>query len=143
LTVATNWLTNKARYDALYAYLNGATLKCLLLDDSFTPSKDHVFASALTHELTCAGYVRKTLGTVVISQDDTLDLGKLAAADVVWDALGPATAGPTVGYAALIKFVTTDADSPVIAILDVAKATNGGAFTLSKHVVNAAFLWLA
>ena len=141
--MATNWMTNKGRYDALYAYLNGATIKCLLLDDSFTPSKDHVFADALSHELTCTGYERKTLGTVVISQDDTLNLGKLTAADIAWAALGPATDGPTVQYAAFIKFVTTDADSPVIAILDVAKPTNGGVFTLSKHVVNAAFFWLA
>jgi hypothetical protein len=141
--VATNYLTNKARYDALYAYLNGATIKCLLLDDAFTPSKDHVFADALSHELTCTGYARKTLGTVVISQDDTLDFGKLSAAAVVWDALGPATGGPIVQYAAFIKFVTVDADSPVIAVVDVGKATNGGEFTLSKHVANAAFLWLA
>lgn len=141
--MATNYLTNKARYDALYAYLNGATIKCVLLDEAYTPSKDHVFADDLTDELTCDGYTRKTLGTVVISQDDTLDLGKISAADVVWSALGPATGGPTVGYAAFIKFVTEDADSPIIAIVDVGKDTNGGAFTLSKHVANAAFLWLS
>jgi hypothetical protein len=142
--VATNYLTNKGRYDALYAYLSGATILCALLDENFTPSKSAiVFADDLTNELTCTGYERKTLGTVVISQDDTLHLGKLAAADIAWAALGPATAGPTVQYAAFIKFVTVDADSPVIAILDVAKPTNGGVFTLSKHVVNAAFFWLA
>jgi hypothetical protein len=142
--VATNYLTNKARYDALVAYLNGATIKVLLLDDTFTPSKStFVFADDLTDELTCTGYERKTLGTVVISQDDTLNLGKLSAANVVYAALGPSTGGPTVGYAAFIKFVTEDSDSPVIAIVDVGKDTNGGEFTLSKHVVNAAFLWLA
>ena len=141
--MATNWLTNKARYDALYAYLNGATIKCILLESGYTPNKDHVFASALTNELTCTGYARKTLGTVVVSQDDTLDLGKLSAADVVWDALGPATGGPTVTYAAFIKFITDDAASPIIAIMDVGKGTNGGEFTLSKHVVNASFLWIA
>jgi hypothetical protein len=142
--MATNWMTNKARYDMLYAYLNGATIKCALLESGYTPSKDHVFASALTNELTCTGYARKTLGTVVISQDDTLDLGKIAAADIVWTpALGPSTGGPIAKYAALIKFVTEDADSPIIAILDVDKQTNGGVFTLSKHVVNAAFAWLA
>jgi hypothetical protein len=140
--VATNWLTNKARYDALYAYLNGATILCALLDENYVPDKAHVFADDLTDELTCEGYERKTVGTVVISQDDTLDLGKLSAADIVWDALGPATLGPTAKYAAFIKFVSEDADSPIIAIVDVDKATNGGAFTLSKHVVNAAFCWL-
>jgi hypothetical protein len=141
--VSTNWLTNGARYAALYAYLNGATIKVLLLDPTYTPNKDHLFASSLSGELTCSGYVRKTLGSVVISKDDTLDLGKLAAADVVWSALGPSTGGPTVQYAAFIKFVTTDADSPIIGIADVEKDTNGGAFTLSEHVTNAAFLWLA
>jgi hypothetical protein len=141
--VATNYLTNKARYDALYAYLNGATVKVALLDENYVPSKDHVFAEDLTDELTCEGYERKTLATVVISQDDTLDLGKLAAADVVWSALGPATGGPTAQYAAFIKFVSDDTDSPIVAIVDVGKATNGGVFTLSKHVANAAFLWLA
>jgi hypothetical protein len=141
--VATNYLTNKARYDALYAYLNGATVKVALLDENYVPSKAHVFAEDLTNELTCDGYERKTLATVVISQDDTLYFGKLSAANVVWDALGPATGGPTAQYAAFIKFVSDDTDSPIISIMDVVKATNGGVFTLSKHVTNAAFLWLA
>jgi hypothetical protein len=142
--VATNYLTNKGRYDALYAYLNGATILVALLDENFVPSKSAiVFADDLTDELTCTGYERKTLGTVVISQDDTLHLGKLTAADVVWAALGPATEGPTAQYAAFIKVVNDDTDSPVIAIMDVAKPTNGGVFTLSKHVANAALLWLA
>jgi hypothetical protein len=141
--MATNWLSNRARKQALYAHLNGATIKVLLLTSDYMPNKDHVFASELSGELTCTGYERKTLASVVISQDDTLDVGKLAATAPVWAALGPASGGPETAYAVFIKWDTDDEHSEIISVKDCVLQTNSGQFTLNPNATYAAYLWIS
>lgn len=112
------------------------TLKVMLLSAAYTPNKDHNFVSDLgANELSGTGYTagfggagRKTLASKTVTQDDTNDLAVFDAADVTWTAINAGT----VAYAAVVKEVTSNADSPVLAIIDVSPdvATNGGDWTL-------------
>jgi hypothetical protein len=112
------------------------TLKVMLLSAAYTPNKDHNFISDISaNELSGTGYTagfggagRKTLASKTVTQDDTNDLAIFDAADVTWTAINAGT----VAYAAVVKEVTSNADSPVLAVLDVSPdvATNGGDWTL-------------
>ncbi len=112
------------------------TLKVMLLSSAYTPNKDHNFISDISaNELSGTGYTagfggsgRKTLAGKTVTQDDTNDLAVFDANDVTWTAINAGT----VAYAAVVKEVTSNADSPVLAVLDVSPdvATNGGDWTL-------------
>lgn len=112
------------------------TLKVMLVNGSYTPNKDHNFASSLnTYELTGTGYVggyggsgRKTLASKTVTQDDTNDVAVFDAGDITWTAINAGTAA----YAAIIKEVTNDAASPVLAVIDLSPdvVTNGGDLTI-------------
>jgi hypothetical protein len=120
----------------------GQTYKCLLTTSSYTPNIDtHVFVSDVTNELTGGGYVRKTLATRTVTVDNTNDRADYKADNPVWTGL---TGSPAL--LVVYKEVTTDADSPLICVLDIpdqvltsadftvkfdAQATNGSVFRVS------------
>lgn len=113
------------------------TLKVALLSTAYTPNPDHdFFSSASANELSGTGYTggfggsgRKTLASKAVTKDDAADVAYLDAADVTWTAINAGT----VGFLAIIKEVTSDADSPLLCIVDVSPdvATNGGDYTIT------------
>jgi hypothetical protein len=111
------WIRTTGAVDVL-----ADTLKMMLLTSSYTPDKDHQFISDLTNELSGTGYAagfggsgRKTMTTKAIVKDTTNDIVKLTADNPTWTAINAGTAR----YLAVVKEVTSDADSPVLAILDI------------------------
>lgn len=112
------------------------TLKVVLLGSGYTPNKDHEFISDLgANELTGTGYTsgfagsgRKTLASKAVTKDNSADIAYFDANDLTWTAINAGTAA----YAAIVKEVTSDADSPVLAIIDLSPdiATNGGDLTV-------------
>ena len=111
--------------------LVGETLKVMLVQSTYTPDRDHQFVDAITggtsKELSGTGYVagfagsgRKTLASKALAKDDSNDLAKLSAADLTWTAINAGT----IRYAVVIREGTTDADSLIIAVIDV-NATAG------------------
>jgi hypothetical protein len=117
---------------------DGDTLKAMLVNTSYTPDKDHSFVSSITggtsKELSGTGYVagfggsgRKTLTSKLVTRDDAADVAFLDAADPTWTGINAGT----VGYVAIIKEGTSDADSPLLCIIDVTDTvTNGGDLTI-------------
>lgn len=113
------------------------TIKVILLGTGYTPNKDHQFVADLgANELSGTGYVagfggsgRKTLASKTVTKDDTNDVAFFDAADVTWAGINAGTAG----FVAVVKEVNSDADSPVLAIVDVSPdvATNGGDYTVT------------
>jgi hypothetical protein len=70
-----------------------------------------------------ANYVRKALASESVNVDDTTDKAYFDATDVTWSSLG---AGTRSNQGVLVfKFVTNDADSPVIAWVEFAAPING------------------
>lgn len=100
------------------------TIKARLVASSFTPTKD---------DTTMTGYTAigtdQTLGSKTFTEDTTNDRIVYDAADPTWTAVA---GGSTVGWVAIFKFVTNDAGSTPIAVIDVADtATNGGDITVT------------
>lgn len=99
------------------------TLKVVLATSAYTPDKDHEFvSSASAAELSGTGYVggfggsgRKTLASKALAKDNTLDIAKLTAADLTWTAINAGT----IRYAIVIKEITNDAASLLIACIDI------------------------
>lgn len=122
--------------------LMGDTIKVMLVDSTYTGDPDDQFVDDGTandpasHEISVTGYTpgfggggRKTLAGKSIASDLTNDRAEFDANDVVWTGLG---AGATIGAALLIKEVTNDGASIVIAKFDVTNTpTNGGDVTLA------------
>lgn len=116
--------------------LDTDTLKVMLVNDSYTSDKDHEFVSSISsNEISVSGYSggfggagRKT-ATVATQYNATSDRVEVVINDITWSSL---QSGATIGAAILIKEVTNDAASPVIAIWDFTTnvATNGGDFTM-------------
>lgn len=111
------------------------TLKSMLMDSSFTPSKaDKTVNNINAHEIAnVTGYVggfggsgRVALASPAVTEDDTNHWAKLAAANQT--RTGVAT-GDTLGqYCAIIHEVTNDAGSDIIGYVQIASGntpTNG------------------
>jgi hypothetical protein len=116
------------------------TLKVMLVGSGYTPDKDHSFADSITggtsKELSGTGYTggfggsgRKALASKAVTKDDSANVAYLDAADLTWTAIDAGT----VAYLAVIKEVTSDADSPILCIVDVEPnvVTNGGDYTVT------------
>lgn len=116
------------------------TIKVMLVDTTYTPDKDHDFVASITggtsKELSGTGYTagfggsgRKTLASKTVTKDNGADVAYFDAADVTWTAINADTAG----FVAVVKEITTDADSPLLALVDVSPdvATNGGDYTVT------------
>lgn len=79
----------------------------------------------------------QTLASKTKTKDTTNDRIVYSAAVLTWTAVA---GGSTVGYVAIFKFVTNDAGSTPIAVIDVADvATNGGDLTLTADATNGFF----
>lgn len=111
------------------------TIKIMLLKSTYTYSADHDFVDDVV-EFDGTGYTggfngasRKTLASKTITEDTTNDRIEFDAADPsAWTGLN----GATIGGAAIIKEITNDAASILIAFLDPADlVTNGGDVTLT------------
>jgi hypothetical protein len=109
----------------------------MLVSSAYTFSPDHNFVSDVSaDEISVTGYTggfagagRKTLSAKTFTEDDANDWAYLDADDIVWNTLG---AGATIGGAILIKEVTNDAASPLLAFMDLTNtSTNGGDITVS------------
>lgn len=115
--------------------LTNDTLKVMLLDADYTPNADHDFvADIVADELSGTGYTggfggsgRKTVTSKVFTINDTNDRGEFDAGDITWTSINAGT----VGCAVLIKEITDDSASILIAAYDVTNvATNGSDLTL-------------
>lgn len=127
------------------AALASDTLKIMLLRSTYTVNPDHKFvsdivaneASATNYAGGFAGAGRKTLASKTITADDTNNRAVFSAANpAAWTALGGAT-NNTLRYCAIVKEITNDAASQVIAILDFGADfnTNGGDFSVAFNAL--------
>ncbi len=95
------------------------TIKARLVASSFTPNKDDTSMTGYT-----AIGTDQTLGSKTFTEDTTNDRIVYDAGDATYTAVA---GGSTVGWIAVYKFVTDDAGSTPIAIIDVTDTpTNGG-----------------
>lgn len=111
---------------------SGSDLRVMLVTSAYTHNLDHDFVSdANAAELSGGNYVRKTLASKTWTLDDAGDQATFDAADATWSALLPGAGTPTM--AIVFKFVTSDADSPLVAAHDLSPVTapNGGDYTVA------------
>lgn len=111
------------------------TLKVMLVTSAYTPDPDHEFVTSVNaNELSGTGYTagfggagRKSLASKVVTKNNTNDRAELDAADVLWSAINAGT----IRYAVVIKEITNDGASLLVAALDfgVGIPTTGGDFT--------------
>ncbi len=90
------------------------TFRVLLTTTSYAPNADHDFVADVTNEVTGGGYVRKDVTGRAVVIDDANDRVDHDAGNVTWTALTAAFR-----YAVVYRFVTNDADSPLIAYFDL------------------------
>jgi hypothetical protein len=136
--MASGWDNSGKRdiFDGTIDLVND-TIKVLLVNASYTPNADHDFADDVTaNELSGTGYTggfngsgRKTLASKAFSTDTTNDRAEFTFAAVTWTAINAGTAA----YAILVKEITNDAATRLIAYLDLNPdvVTNGGDFTMT------------
>lgn len=123
------------------------TIKVILVTSSYTPDKDHAFASSLTNELSGTGYAggfggggRKTIGSKAFSTDTTNDRVEFTFGGVTWTAINAGSPK----YAILVKEITNDAATRLIAYLDLGTVTtNGGDLTITPDGTLGALQWTA
>lgn len=127
--------------------LIGDTVKIILVTSSYTPDKDHAFASSLTNELSGPGYTggfggsgRKTIGSKAFATDLTNDRVTFTFGAVTWTSIN--AGNPK--YAILVKEITNDAATRLIAFLDLGTVvTNGGDITITPDTITKALQWNA
>ncbi len=117
------------------------TIKCMLVEDGYVPDQDDTVIDdgggndPIDHEISVSGYTggfggagRKTVSIALTANDtnNRVDIG--IEADLTWSSLG---AGATIAGAILVKEITNDTLSRLIAYFDVNDfATTGGDYTL-------------
>jgi hypothetical protein len=135
--MSTGWY-NKELSD-LVATLTGC--KVMLVGSGYTYNPDHDYVSQVNSaEISCSGYTggfggagRKAL-TLTPVEDDANDRAIVKIADVTWTALGT---GATIAAAVIVREGTSDADSKLVAHLDIPDTpTNGSNFTLTFDATN-------
>lgn len=124
------------------------TIKVMLVTSAYVANRDHEFVSSASgSEISATNYTggfagagRKILGTKVLTTDLTNDRVEFDVADVPWAAIGGAL-NATINAAIVIKEVTNDAASLLIAYIDTVTGTpslpfttNGGDLTLQINV---------
>jgi hypothetical protein len=99
------------------------TIKARLVASSVTPARTDTVMTGYTVIGT-----DQTLGTKTKTKDGTNHRIVFSAANSTWSAVA---GGSTIGWVVIFKFVTNDAASTPIALLDVTDtATNGGDVTV-------------
>jgi hypothetical protein len=117
--------------------LDTDTIKLILVTSSYTPDADHDFASDLTNELSGTGYTggyagsgRKTISGAAWSTDTGNNRIEFTFSAVTWTAIN--AGNPK--YAILVKEITNDAASRLIAFLDLGTVvTNGSDMVLTPN----------
>jgi hypothetical protein len=123
------------------------TIKIILVTSAYTPDPDHAFASSLTNELSGTGYTsgfggagRKTIASKAFATDLTNNRVTFTFAGVTWTAINAGSPK----YAILVKEITNDAATRLIAYLDLGTVTtNGGDLTITPDATNKALQWNA
>lgn len=89
-----------------------------MTNTTFDTEVDDEFVADTTtpDEMDGANYVRKTLAGEAVSADTANDRGEFTTSAVIWTALGNGTR--QLEGIVLFRFVTNDADSPLIAFID-------------------------
>lgn len=118
-----SFVTNEGAYQLSVAgggiTWSSATIKARLVATSATLNKDDTSMTGYT-----AIGTDQTLGSKTATKDTTNDRIVYDAADATWTAV---TSGSTIGWVVIFKFVTNDAGSTPIAIIDITDTpTNGG-----------------
>lgn len=136
--MASGWYNSGLR-DVLDRTIDlvGDTLKVILVTSSYTPDKDHDFANDLAGELSGTGYTggfngsgRKTLAGKAFSTDTTNDRVEWTFDAVTWSAINAGSPK----YAIVVKEITNDAATRLIAYLDLGTvSTNGGDLTVTPN----------
>lgn len=141
-----SFLYNKAKAEILRGNIPwvSSTLKMMLVTASYSPNPDHDFVSSASgNELSGTGYIagfggsgRHTLTGKTVTEDDSNDRAVADADDVTWLAINAGTAAAGI----IIKEVTSDADSILVAYMDIADvATNGGDLSLQFNIAGVFF----
>lgn len=149
--MASGWY-NKAKLDIGNGsiQLGSDTLKAVLVGTGYTFDPDQVFiddgtsADIQSNELSADNYSggfngagRKTC-TITSQVNNTSDRAEWAVADQTWTALGAASGQGPVGGVALVKEITNDAASKLVAYFDITdRNINGGDFTLDWNTLGA------
>ncbi len=108
------------------------TIKARLVASSATLNKDDTSMTPYTKIGT-----DQTIGSKTKTKDTTNDRIVYSGGVITWSAVA---GGSTVGYVAIFKFVTDDAGSTPIAVIDVTDVpTNGGDLTLTADATNGFF----
>lgn len=117
----------------------GNDIRILLVMTNTTADteEDIEFISGLAtlDEMNGAAYVRKALANQAVNTDTVNNRGEFDADNVTWTTLGAGTRS-LAGFV-VFRFVTNDADSPLIAFIDSGGfpiAANGGDLTLQFNV---------
>lgn len=116
------------------------TIKVVLLSPSYTFSTGHQFISdVVANELSGTGYAggfagagRKALASKTIVKDTVGHTAYFDAADLTWTAINAGT----IGWAILVKEITNDASSKLIAVLDPSDFTTVGADVTLQFAAN-------
>lgn len=120
------------------------TIKAILVTSAYTPDPDHAFASSLTNELSGGNYTagfggagRKTLASKAWATDNANNRVTFTFAGITWTALGSAAGNPK--YMILVKEITNDAATRLVAFLDLGTViTNGSDVTITPDGTNKA-----
>lgn len=133
-----SFIYNRAKRLLLDGTLNwgGSTFKAMLVTSAYVANPDHDFiAAAAAAELSGPGYTagfggvgRKVIAGKVVVESDADDRAYVDCDNVLWAGLNAGTFVAMV----LVHEVTSDADSPLIAYLELTapQATNGGDITV-------------
>lgn len=136
--MASGWFNSGKRdvFDGTIDLVND-TIKIMLVNASYTPNPDHDFVDDVNaNELSGTGYTggfngsgRKTLAGKAFSTDNSNDRAEFTSSAITWSAINAGVAA----YAILIKEITNDGASRLIAWLDISPdvTTNGGDLTLT------------
>ncbi len=110
-----------------------ADVDYLLVDDTYVFDPDDNFVSDLVaDELSTTNYLRQNSGTKTIVEDDAADQVEFDdGTDFTISALGPASAGPTIGGCVVFENSGSDATNTLINFVDLTNTTvNGSDFTI-------------
>lgn len=122
--------------------------KVMLVTSAYVANRDHDFVDEggandpTDAEITATNYTRgfggagRKAATVGFSEQDANDRAIITIGDLTWTALGGAV-NDTIAAAILIKEITNDAASKLIAYFDLTSTpTNGSDFTLDFDATN-------
>ena len=95
---------------------DAGTYRVLLTTNAYTPDPDHNFVADVTNELAGGGYARVDLATRTVVEDDANDRADAKADNTTFSGL---SSTQTARYAVIYKFNTNDADSTLVAAMDL------------------------